>query len=809
MTGTIDPARFGMPDATTAGVQAGVTLTAYRGPMTITTPGAVIENVIIDGTITVAADNVTFKNCVIRNFDNWGILSDNADNTRVEYCDIDGSGSTRTSGLGIGGGTNSAIIGCDISGMVIGIQLAGRAVVRDNYIHDLADTSSNPDARHFDGITVFGGQNGSVIEHNTISMPTGSGGTAAVFIKTEFGSIDNIQVRNNLMTGDPSYTVYVESTTRPITNVTVENNYVEKGIYGYFYVTNSTPILRNNVQWNNNTDATPYPTSSPNPPSTPTPPSVPTIASFSNDSGVANDKVTNDRTLTLTGSAAAGSTVKVLDGGNQIGTVTANASGSWTYTTAALSEGNHSLTATATTSAGTSAVSAALAVRIDTTAPTAPTIATPTNSANGRLNLTGTAEANSVVKVYDGATEIGTATANGSGVWGYTTGTLATGSHSLTAKATDAAGNTGAASAVVTASTGTGTSPPPSPAPSGTTMESAGSTSLVQVGNNYFLNSVSSGKGPELKLNGSPVVAGQFLGWEPVAAEQSATGYKVAMKATASGQVVIWTVDINGNYVTNAAPVSGTSSTLKSAEAHFQQDLNSDGVIGIPTTVVEATGSTSLVKVGDNYFLNSLSSGIGPELKLNGSPVVAGQFPGWEPVAAEQSATGYQVAMKATASGQVVIWTVDINGNYVTNAAPMSATSSTLKSAETRFQQDLNGDGVLGIPSGTSSGSVTGTSGDNRLTGTSGNDVFKGNGGHDTFAFAANFGNDIITDFGAGRRSHDVVEFSKTVFDDFADVLAHASQSGQDVVIDAGGGNSLTLKNTSLSSLDRSDFHFV
>ena len=179
--------------------KSGVTLTAYRGPMTITTPGAVIENIIIDGTLTIAADNVTIRNCIIRNFDNWGILSDNADNTRVEYCDIDGTGSTRTSGLGIGGGTNSAIIGCDIHGMVIGIQLFGRAEVKDNYIHDLADTSSNPDARHFDGITLFGGQNGSVIEHNTISMPTGAGGTAAVFIKTEFGAIDDIQVRNNLM----------------------------------------------------------------------------------------------------------------------------------------------------------------------------------------------------------------------------------------------------------------------------------------------------------------------------------------------------------------------------------------------------------------------------------------------------------------------------------------------------------------------------------------------------------------------------------------------------------------------------------
>src|SRR5262249_56012817 len=47
---------------------------------------------------------------------------------------------------------------------------------------------------------------------------------------------------------------------------------------------------------------------------------------------------------------------------------------------------------------------------------------------------------------YDGATVLGTATANGSGAWTFTTGTLADATHSLTARASDAAGNMGAAS---------------------------------------------------------------------------------------------------------------------------------------------------------------------------------------------------------------------------------------------------------------------------------------------------------------------------------------------------------------------------
>ena len=188
-------------------------------------------------------------------------------------------------------------------------------------------------------------------------------------------------------------------------------------------------------------------------------PVAPIIASFSTDSGTVGDGITNDATLTLTGTAEANSTVKVFDGATLLGSVVANGSGAWTYTTAALANGAHSLTATASDAAGnTSAASAALTVTIDTTAPVAPIIASfSTDSGtvgdgitnDNTLTLTGTAEANSTVKVFDGATLLGSVVANGSGAWSYTTAALANGAHSLTATASDAAGNTGAASAAL------------------------------------------------------------------------------------------------------------------------------------------------------------------------------------------------------------------------------------------------------------------------------------------------------------------------------------------------------------------------
>ena len=49
------------------------------------------------------------------------------------------------------------------------------------------------------------------------------------------------------------------------------------------------------------------------------------------------------------------------------------------------------------------------------------------------LTLTGNATANSTVTVYDGTTQLGTATVDANGAWNFATGTLAKGSHSFTA----------------------------------------------------------------------------------------------------------------------------------------------------------------------------------------------------------------------------------------------------------------------------------------------------------------------------------------------------------------------------------------
>ena len=107
-----------------------------------------------------------------------------------------------------------------------------------------------------------------------------------------------------------------------------------------------------------------------------TTPNAPVVSSISDENGSSStDEVTNDQTLSISGTAEANSTVEVFIGGSSIGTTTTNGSGNWTYdyTGTTLAEGTYSVTATATDLVNnTSSASSALSVVIDVTAPIAP-----------------------------------------------------------------------------------------------------------------------------------------------------------------------------------------------------------------------------------------------------------------------------------------------------------------------------------------------------------------------------------------------------------------------------------------------------
>jgi 20S proteasome alpha/beta subunit len=226
-------------------------------------------------------------------------------------------------------------------------------------------------------------------------------------------------------------------------------------------------------------------------------------------------------------------------------------------------------------------------------------------------------------------------------------------------------------------------------------IEAFGATKLALSGNNFALDPVASLGGPLLRFGGSPVTVNEFgANWTPIGAEQTPTGYRVAWFG-GSDQYTVWDTDAAGNYLSQTGVVSGASAALESLEPSLQQDLNRDGIIA-PVNTIESFGSTSLLQIANGFLFNTI---YGPQLKMNGTVVDATQLGPWNPIAAEQVGSGYQVAFRAGSADLYTVWNTDSNGNYVSTAVgPVSGGNPALEALEPNFKQDLNRDGYIGVP---------------------------------------------------------------------------------------------------------------
>jgi hypothetical protein len=186
-------------------------------------------------------------------------------------------------------------------------------------------------------------------------------------------------------------------------------------------------------------------------------PAPPQFTGISSDTGSsASDQITSDSMLLLHGVAESNSTVTITrtDAG-VIGATVADSNGAWSfdYSGTSLPEGTHSFTATAADSAGNvSPPSGSFVVIVDTTSPSSPSVPdliSADDSGNSETDnittvaspvFTGTAEPGSMVSLYDGLVQVGSTIAIG-GTWSIASSSLDNGTHSMKARATDAAGN--------------------------------------------------------------------------------------------------------------------------------------------------------------------------------------------------------------------------------------------------------------------------------------------------------------------------------------------------------------------------------
>jgi hypothetical protein len=250
------------------------------------------------------------------------------------------------------------------------------------------------------------------------------------------------------------------------------------------------------------------------------PPAQPTIGT---------PALTSDRTPIIAGAADPNSAIIVeldLDRNGSADitySVTSDAGGSWSLDTAAavpdsgafpvagLSDGSIFVTATVYDLADNPSPAATTTLTIDATAPAAPAIGSPaagSATSDNTPTFSGTAEASSTITVTEGLSTLCASFATVGGAWSCTLITpLADGSHTVTAIASDAAGNTSAASSGRTFTVDTAAPATPtvsSPLPGSSTSDStptfsgtaeAGSTVTVKDGSITICTATADGGG--------------------------------------------------------------------------------------------------------------------------------------------------------------------------------------------------------------------------------------------------------------------------------------------------------------------------
>ncbi len=185
------------PSVSSTGVPACTTLTA-SGDLTITTAGAVIDALDINGCVEVRAQNVTIRRTRIRCTDYYPLQIVNNGNLLIEDTEIASSGGYATSGIAF---SDYVARRLNVSGSADGFKADRDATIEDSWVHDLWLGAGD----HADGIQTTGGDNVTIRGNfiDILDRGAGHGGEPNSGIQggTEWATHSNWLVENNWFYG--------------------------------------------------------------------------------------------------------------------------------------------------------------------------------------------------------------------------------------------------------------------------------------------------------------------------------------------------------------------------------------------------------------------------------------------------------------------------------------------------------------------------------------------------------------------------------------------------------------------------------
>ena len=351
--------------------------------------------------------------------------------------------------------------------------------------------------------------------------------------------------------------------------------------------------------------------------------------------------------------------------------------------------------------------------QIDTTAPAVPTITSiATGGAGGNhWVLTGTAEANSTVAIFDGSTQLATVTASASGSWSYvTTGSVTNSStHTFTANASDASGNTSALLAPWTEGTA-----------GNDTFVFASQASLVARG------AINGNGGNDTISMIAPVTlnSGDFANVTSVQTLQlsgASTAILGADAAAAGIATVITGTEATSITTSNGVPLSVNATALADNLTLTLAGSAAETVTGLRGDLA-ATGVSGALNVTTVAVASGLSIATGS---------------GSNTITATALTTGQTLTLTGSSAATVTLNAGASSGN-------LAAGSYT---------------GNLTVTGGTAANTITAGNGTNTITGGGGADILTGGTGSDTFNFASAVNLGAATTI-AGGAGNDTIQMT-------------------------------------------------
>ena len=209
-------------------------------------------------------------------------------------------------------------------------------------------------------------------------------------------------------------------------------------------------------------------------------------------------------------------------------------------------------------------------------------------------------------------------------------------------------------------------------------LENSGDHTLVFSNDSYLIDGTTA-----IFLNNAEVSVSAFAnsGWQALQVEEMAGGgFQLLWKKT-DGTYAIWELDQSGAYQTSYVvdPVD--------FEVAFGDDIDGDGNIGRPQTVLENDGDHTLVSSNDRYLIDGTIV-----VSLNNADVSASfsASRGWQAIQVEELASGGFQLLWANTNGTYAIWELDQAGAHQTSYVvdPVDF--------EVAFDADINGDGNIG-----------------------------------------------------------------------------------------------------------------